>query len=130
MKEELERIALLPPWEVRRALLKFVEELEEKPVKVKRTSQQNRRLHQWMKELADEFNDRGLYMQQVLKNDWDIVWTMETVKDNIVRPIANTVAKTEHTSELSVQQIGRVIDIIDKNLLTKHGIDLPFSDES
>lgn len=94
-----------------------------------RTTQQNRRLHAWMKELSTELNNRGLYMQQVLKPTWDIQWTEETVKDNIVRPIAEVVARTHHTHELTKKQLSEVIDIIDKNLLTKFDVDLPFSDE-
>ena len=129
MKDELKRIAELPAWEVRRALLKFVAELEEKPVKVKRTSKQNRAIHAWMRELSDEFNNRGLYVQQVLKPTWDIEWTEQLVKDNIVRPIAKTVAETEHTSELTIQQMSKVVDIIDKNLLTRYDIDMPFGVE-
>lgn len=94
-----------------------------------RTIQQNKRLHQWMRELACEFNNRGLYVQKVLKPTWEIEWTEELVKDNIVRPIAETVAQTEHTHELNKLQLQQVIDIIDKNLLQKFDVDLPFSAE-
>lgn len=95
----------------------------------KRTLNQNAALHAWCRELATELNDRGLYMQVVLKKDWDILWTEQSVKDNIVRPIAEIVAKTEHTHELNKQQFSQVIDIIDKNLLTKFDINMPFSEE-
>lgn len=98
-------------------------------VKDTRSLQQNKRLHQWCRELANEFNDRGLYLQKVLKPTWDVLWTEELVKDNIVRPIAETIAKTNHTSQLSKREIQQVIDTIDKNLLTKFDIDMPFSDE-
>lgn len=82
-----------------------------------------------MAELSTELNDRGLYVQQVLKPSWDIMWTPELVKDNIVRPIAEVVAKTNHTHQLSTKQLQEVIDIIDKNLLSKFDVDLPFSEE-
>lgn len=95
-----------------------------------RTTQQNRRLHQWMRELANELNDRGLYVQQVLKPTWEIQWTEELVKDNIVRPIAEAVAKKHHTHELTKKELSEVVDIIDKNLLTKFNINMPFSEET
>ncbi len=95
----------------------------------KRTIQQNKRLHQWMRELAEEFNNRGLYVQQILKPTWEIEWTEQLVKDNIIRPIAEAIAKTEHTSELNKQQLQKVLDIVDKNLLQKWQINIPFSDE-
>lgn len=94
-----------------------------------RTIQQNKRLHQWMRELAVELNDRGLYLQQVLKPTWETEWTEDLIKSEVVAPIAELVAKTCHTSELNREQIQKVIDIIDKNLLTKFDLDLPFSDE-
>ena len=97
--------------------------------KKQRTIQQNKRLHQWMTELATEFNNRGLYVQKVLKPTWEIEWTPEMVKDNIVRPIAEAVAKTEHTSELTTVELVKVIDVIDKNLLQKFQVNLPFSEE-
>lgn len=96
----------------------------------RRTVQQNKRLHQWMRELAVELNNRGLYVQQVLKPTWDIEWTEELVKDNIVRPLAEAVAKKHHTHELTKKELQEVLDIIDKNLLTKFDLDLPFSDET
>lgn len=95
-----------------------------------RTTQQNKAIHAWMRELAVEFNNRGLYVQKVLKPTWEIEWTEQLVKDNIVRPIAEAVAKTNHTSELSTKQFSQVVDIIDKNLLQKFDVDLPFSDEN
>lgn len=95
----------------------------------KRTIQQNKRLHQWMRELGNELNDRGLYLQKVLKPTWETEWTEELVKSEIVAPIAELVAKTEHTSELNKVQLQKVLDIIDKNLLTKFDVDLPFSNE-
>ena len=98
-------------------------------MKKQRTSPQNRRLHQWMTELAVEFNNRGLYVQKVLKPTWEIEWTPELVKDNIVRPLAKTIANTEHTSELTTTELQKVIDVIDKNLLTKFDVNLPFSNE-
>lgn len=82
-----------------------------------------------MREMATELNNRGLYLQQVLKPTWETEWTEDLVKSEIVAPIANLVAKTEHTSELDKVQLQKVIDIIDKNLLTKFDVDLPFSDE-
>lgn len=95
----------------------------------KRTVQQNKRLHQWMRELSEEFNNRGLYVQQVLKPTWEIEWTEDLVKDNIIRPLAEAVAKTDKTSELSKEQLQKILDTVDKNLLQKFDIDLPFSHE-
>lgn len=82
-----------------------------------------------MKELADELNDRGLTVKQVMKPTWDMEWTPELVKSEIVSKIAHAVAKTERTHELSTENLSKVVDVIDKNLLTKFDIDLPFTHE-
>lgn len=80
-----------------------------------------------MRELAVELNNRGLYMQEVLKPSWDIEWTEETVKDNLVRPIAEAYARKTHTHELSTKELSDIVDILDKNLLQKFDVNLPFS---
>lgn len=129
MIEELERIAALKPWEQRPALLALIDDLKAKPQKLPRSSAQNRALHAWMTELATELNDRGLYMQEVLKPSIEIEWTMDLVKSYIVHPLAEAIAQTNRTSELSSVQLSQVITIIDQNLLAKHGIDLPFTHE-
>ena len=79
--------------------------------------------------MAEELNNRGLYMQVVLKPTYDIEWTEETVKDHIFRPLSKAIAGTEHTSELTKEQFQKVIDTVDKNLLQKFQVNLPFSDD-
>ncbi len=73
--------------------------------KSKRTLQQNKALHKLFTQMSDTFNTLGLDMRVVLKPDYKIWWTMESIKENIVKPIAQAMYNVDSTTKLERQQI-------------------------
>lgn len=71
----------------------------EKP-KEPRTTQQNRGLHQFCKNLANALNDAGLDMRATLKPEIEIEWTTEAVKNYIWKPFQIAMYQKKSTKEL------------------------------
>ena len=71
-----------------------------------RTPRQNASLHLLLTHIADELNDSGLYMQQVLKHDAEIPWSPEMVKQLLYRPFIRAMYQKESTKDLDTKQIG------------------------
>lgn len=92
----------------------------------KRTTQQNKALHLYFTMLADELNGAGLDMRKALKQDIEIPWGTESVKDYLWRPIQRVVLKKESTTELTTNEIDKVWEILNRHLGEKFGIHIPF----
>ena len=52
---------------------------------MQRTEKQNNSLHAYCQGLADELNSAGLDMRVVLKPEYEIPWTKESVKEHLWR---------------------------------------------
>jgi len=94
--------------------------------KTQRSGQQNKALHKFAEELANELNDRGLDMKQVLKPEVEIPWDKETVKRYLIHPIIKAKYQKESTADLSTKELSEGIDILNRHLLQKFDIDMPF----
>lgn len=92
----------------------------------KRTQRQNRALHVYFQLLADELNDAGLDMREVLKPGVDINWTLETVKEYLWRPIQMIQLKKKSTTDLTTTEIDKVYDTLNRFLGQKLKIEVPF----
>lgn len=73
-----------------------------------RTKKQNKSLHLFCKKLSDELNGKGMYMQLVLKPDYELRWDMKSVKENLYKPIAKALYGVESTTELDTAQVSEV----------------------
>lgn len=91
-----------------------------------RTLAQNRALHMYFAELADELTARGLDMKRTLKPEIDIRWTGETVKEYIWRPIMKAQLMKQSTTEMTTKDIDAVLHTISRFMGEKFGITLPF----
>ena len=91
-----------------------------------RTSQQNRALHLYFRQLADELNDRGLSVQETLKPDVSIDWNERLVKELLFRPVQQALLGKKSTTELTTKEIDEVFDIINRHLGEKFGISIEF----
>lgn len=74
----------------------------------KRTLKQNDSLHLFCNNLAGELNGKGMYMQLVLKPDYELKWDTKSVKENLYKPIAKALYGVESTTELDTDQISKV----------------------
>lgn len=82
------------------------EETPEEPKK--RTLKQNDSLHLFCNNLAGELNGKGIYMQLVLKHDYELKWDTKSVKENLYKPIAKALYGVDSTTELDTDQISKV----------------------
>lgn len=96
--------------------------------KSKRTLKQNASIHKYCDLLAKELNTLGLDMRVVLKPDYKIWWTMESIKENIVKPIAQYMYNVDSTTKLERHQVDKVHEQIMHMLCEKYpGLDyIPF----
>lgn len=93
---------------------------------MQRTNLQNKAIHKFCTELANELTNRGLDMRAVLKPDVDIPWNERAVKEHIWRPIQRALLDKESTTELTTAEVDQVFQIIQKHLGEKFGLELQF----
>lgn len=91
-----------------------------------RTDQQNKALHLFFTQLAEELNSAGLDMRKTLKPEVDIPWSGKTIKEYLWRPIMKAQLGKESTTELTTKEIDLVFDTINRHLGEKFGIHLDF----
>jgi len=97
---------------------------------MKRTTYQNKALHQYFENVANTLNDAGLDMKAVLKPEIDIPWSKSTVKEQLWRPIEKAMTGKESTTEMTTIELSDIYDVLHRHLSEKLGINVPFpSDE-
>ncbi len=95
-------------------------------VKKRRTLTQNKAVHKYCDMLAEALNDAGLYQNIILKDDFDLEWSMETVKANLWKPIQKVLIDKEKTSEADTGDYNKVYTVLSRNMAFKYGINVPF----
>jgi len=95
-----------------------------------RTSQQNRALHLWFQQVADELNGGGYNVQLVIKEQLDVDWTGELVKELLWRMVMIAVVGKRSTTELKKhEEIDTIYDTLNRHLGEKFGIHVAFPNE-
>lgn len=108
-------------------LIEKGEIVEIKKVSQTRTSQQNRALHLFFTQVANELNDNGIYfVYNGLKgHEIEIPWTGELFKEMTWKPIQEAMFGTNSTTKLKREQIDPIFDVINKFFADK-GISISF----
>jgi len=96
--------------------------MKEKP----RTLTQNKALHLMFEHLAQELNEAGFDMKKTLKQEVDIAWNKDMVKEYLWRPIQKAQLGKKSTTELTTKEIDKVFDTLTRHLGQKLGIELHF----
>ena len=91
-----------------------------------RTLTQNRALHQYYTHLAAALNASGYDMRRTLKQDVEIPWTPDLVKQWLWKPIQNAMLNKESTTQLTTKEIDEVLDVLTRHLGEKLGISVEF----
>ncbi len=92
----------------------------------KRTSRQNSALHLYFSHLAAGLNAAGFDMKRTLKQDVDIPWNAETVKEYLWRPIQKAQLMKHSTTQLTTKEIDAVVDTLTRHLGEKTGVYVEF----
>ena len=95
---------------------------KEKP----RTLTQNSALHLMFEHLAQELNEAGWDMKKTLKQEVDIAWNKDMVKEYLWRPIQKAQLGKKSTTELTTKEIDEVFDTLTRYLGQKLGIEIMF----
>ena len=90
-----------------------------------RTLTQNRALHLFCQWLADTLNDAGDDMRKTLRQDVDIPWTCESVKEHLWRPIQIAMTDKRSTTEITTVEPTEIHAVLSRHLGQKLGIACP-----
>lgn len=88
-----------------------------------RSNKQNNALHLMFENIADELNDSGMYIGQVIR--LDARWNKERVKELIWKPTQEVLHKKKSTTQLTTKEIDEVFEVIHQALASK-GIQIVF----
>ena len=91
---------------------------------MERTTQQNKALHIYFRELAKKLNEAGLDQRKVLKPSVAIPWDEKSVKDRLWKEIQRIKTGKDHTRELDTKEIDEIYDILNRHLTERWGSDL------
>jgi hypothetical protein len=91
-----------------------------------RTTQQNKALHKYYELIARTLNEHGLDMRKALKPEIDIMWTKDSVKEYLWRPIQEAQVNKTSTTELTTHEIDLIVHTITKFFGEHHKLYIPF----
>lgn len=94
--------------------------------KATRTARQNRAFHQYFRLLSEELNEKGLDIRKTLRQDVDIPWNPDAVKEFIWRPVMEAETGKKSTTKLTRAEVGQVYDIIHRYMIDKFEVFVPF----
>lgn len=97
--------------------------------KRKRTLLQNSSLHLYFTKLAQSLNDAGLDMKKTLKPETDIPWSAHLVKEFLWKGIQKAMTGKESTTQLEIEEVGKVYETLSRHLSSKLGVSVPFPDQ-
>lgn len=92
----------------------------------RRSTLQNASLHLLCQQLADELNAAGLDVRKTLRQDVEIPWTKDSVKELIWRPIMKAMTGNQSTIKLNRVQPSDIYHVLMRHMSEKHGIYLPW----
>jgi len=96
---------------------------EAKKVPQTRTSRQNRAIHLWFTQVANELNEKGLDMRAVLKKDLPIRWSKESVKEHLWRTVQKTLLGKTSTTKLKRHEVDEIYNyLVDALTIKSNGM--------
>jgi hypothetical protein len=127
--EQLRALITDQPWGLQDRLLFLIERLEsEENGGKQRTITQNNSIHLYLTQLADELNQAGLDMKQVITVP--IEWDMLNCKRYLWKPIQKALLHKDSTTQLTKHEVSRVYDHLNRLLGQKFQLHIPFPDRS
>ena len=91
---------------------------------MKRTSQQNKALHLWIRRLSEAMIDAGLDMRKEIRVE--IPATPSVIKETMLRPVVEALYGVESTTQLESDQVDEVYRVLHRAIAERWGIDVPF----
>jgi hypothetical protein len=112
-KHDWEKVGRLKSMSIYEVELKLIDE---------RTSQMNKALHLWFREIAGVLNNSGFYIKELIKPE--VYWTPETIKEILFKPILKAVLNKDSTTKIKKDELDQLIDTV-VLAFSKRGVELP-----
>ena len=90
-----------------------------------RTPTQNKSLHLFCQQVADNLNDAGITYDTFFNDSFEVPWNMLTVKENVWRPLQKAICNIESTTEPLTTDYNEIYDYVNKKL-SNYGIFVPW----
>lgn len=87
-----------------------------------RTPTQNNALYKYFELLAEALNEAGWDMKKTLKEEVEIPWTKESVKNHLWRPIQEIMLEKHSTTEMNTKDPSEIYAVLDRHLSSKTGV--------
>ncbi len=91
-----------------------------------RTNRQNASLHLWFSLISEALNEAGYDMRATIRQDVEIPWTAETVKEYVWRPVMVQYLREKSTTRMSTKDIDKIFDIVNRIIGERTGVYVPF----
>ena len=92
----------------------------------KRTNAQNNALQVYCRQLAEAFCERGLDMKKVLKEEYEIPWTGDLVREHLWKPLQEAMIQKKSTTKANTNEYSKVYDVLNRHFANKYGFSIPF----
>lgn len=101
-------------------------------IKVKgkaRSGQQNRALHKYFSMLADKLNEAGLDMRKTLREDVEMPWSADLIKDFMWRPLQKAMFDVDSTAKMKRADYTKVYEVLNRHTASKLGVSVAWPSE-
>jgi len=91
------------------------------------TDNQRKAAWLYMTQKSEQLNDTGFDLRVILKPTYSIPWTKENFHDHLWIPVQKAMYGTDSMTALTKEQVSKIIEVIERELGEKHGLDhVPF----
>jgi len=93
-----------------------------------RTTQQNKSIHLWLTQVADELDKNGHTLQDVVKSikRAEIRPTMESLKEVMWKPLLLIMFNKKSTTKMTTKEVDKIYDVANKFLADNFELHVPF----
>lgn len=93
-----------------------------------RSQLQNNALHVWLTQVSHALNDKGMDVRQVLQMSkrQEIPWTMSAAKEHLWKPVQEAYMGEKSTTQASTAEFTAIYDILNKTLVEKLNVFVPW----
>lgn len=91
-----------------------------------RTLTQNASMHLYCTHLAIALNDAGHDFRVLVKDDIDVPWSPELVKDYLWRPVQKAITGQDSTTKPERGQYSEIYEVINRHVSGKLGMFIPW----
>lgn len=125
---ELEKLLEGKPWGLKDRVEALLHKLKTTQISKQRTIPQNNSIHLWLKLVADELNNQGQTIQNVVAKirKAEIRPTMLALKEVAWRPYQMVAVHKESTTQLNKHEVDIIYEGLNKFFSQEFGIGIPF----